>query len=279
MLCKIYFLLKKCTSDPPLFFYISFFTLVQRYIYIYRKYFLRNIQRDIFNLPLDILNIPIISLANYKEKISNYTKYLKKKSNGVSAKYLKITFRKWDMELQKFHKRKRRCEIFASKKSDAKFSHFLAWCSRLQMTITSSFQLQFAHRLKRWTLDFSSLKKIYSMYTMDSRKCSKFFLKLLFFWISYSMWRFRNAMRNCFMLDFSLYFSSLLLLIGLETYCQGLQKILPHSWLASMIKKLPKTPKLAKNWLVTLARVLNVPIELKGNKYYSKVFKRVYNKL
>ena len=46
-----------------------------------------------------------------------------------------------------------------------------------------------------------------------------------------------------------------------------------------MIKKLSKTPKLAKNLSVTLARVLNVPIELKGNKYYSKVFKIVYNKL
>ena len=44
-----------------------------------------------------------------------------------------------------------------------------------------------------------------------------------------------------------------------------------------MIKKLSKTPKLAKNLLEILARVLNVPIELKGNKYYSKVFKRVYN--
>ena len=149
---------------------------------------------------------------------------------------------------------------------------FSTWCSCLQMAITSSFQLRFAHRLKSWTPDFPSFEKIYSMYIMNSRKCSKFVLKLLHFWISHSM-------RNCFMLDFSLYFSSLHLLIGLETYCQGLQKILPHSWLASMIKKLPKTPKLAKNWLVTLARVLNVPIELKGNKYYSKVFKRVYNKL
>ena len=46
-----------------------------------------------------------------------------------------------------------------------------------------------------------------------------------------------------------------------------------------MIKKLSKTSKLTKNLLVTLARVLNVPIELKGNKYYSKVFKRVYKKL
>ena len=61
--------------------------------------------------------------------------------------------------------------------------------------------------------------------------------------------------------------------------CHGLYQVLPHSWLVLMIKKLSKTSKLAKNKLVTLARVLNMPIELKGNKYYSKVFKRVYKKL
>ena len=92
-------------------------------------------------------------------------------------------------------------------------------------------------------------------------------------------------------------------LIGLATYCQAwkramkcskarilhvfeLQLALPlisqdssSSWLVSMIKKLPKTPKLAKNWLVTLARFLNVPIELKCINYYSKVFKIVSFKL
>ena len=156
---------------------------------------------------------------------------------------------------------------------------FSAWCSCLQMAITSSFQLRFAHYFKRWTLDFPSFETIYSMYTIDSKKCSKFVLQLLSFWISHNMRRFRIAMQNGFMLDFSLWFSSLHILIGLETYFQGLHKILPHSWLASMIKKLPKTLKLTKNWLVTLARVLNVPIELKGINYYSKVFKRVYNKL
>ena len=46
-----------------------------------------------------------------------------------------------------------------------------------------------------------------------------------------------------------------------------------------MIKKLPKTPKLAKNLLVNLARVRNVPIELKSINYYSKVFKIVNFKL
>ena len=50
-------------------------------------------------------------------------------------------------------------------------------------------------------------------------------------------------------------------------------------WLVSMIKKLPKIPKLTKNWLVTLARFLNVPIELKGINYYSKVCKIVSFKL
>ena len=147
---------------------------------------------------------------------------------------------------------------------------FSAWCSCLQMAITSSFQLRFAHHLKHWIADFPSFEIIYSMYTIDSRKFSKFILQLLFFWISHSMSRFRIAMRNCFILDFFLWFSSLHLLIGLEAYFQEFHKILPHPWLASTIKK---PPKLAKIWLKTFARVLNVPIELKGINYYSKCLK------
>ena len=52
-----------------------------------------------------------------------------------------------------------------------------AWCNCFQMAITSSFQLWFANRLKRWTPDFPRFKTIYSIYIMDSRKCSKFVLK------------------------------------------------------------------------------------------------------
>ncbi|RVW81643.1 Retrovirus-related Pol polyprotein from transposon RE2 [Vitis vinifera] len=48
------------------------------------------------------------------------------------------------------------------------------------MAITSSFQLRFANRLKRWTPDFPRFEMIYSMYIMDSRKCSKFVLKVKF---------------------------------------------------------------------------------------------------
>ena len=44
-------------------------------------------------------------------------------------------------------------------------------------------------------------------------------------------------------------------------------------------KKFIKTPKLNTIWLELIARVLNMLIGLKGNKYYSKVFKRVNYKL
>ena len=58
-----------------------------------------------------------------------------------------------------------------------------AWCGCLQMAITSLFQLQFAHCLKRWTADFPSFKTTYSMDEMDSRKCSKYVQHFLSSWI------------------------------------------------------------------------------------------------
>ena len=44
-------------------------------------------------------------------------------------------------------------------------------------------------------------------------------------------------------------------------------------------QKAIKTPQLNTIWLEMIARVLNMPIELNGNNYYSKVFKRVNYKL
>ena len=44
-------------------------------------------------------------------------------------------------------------------------------------------------------------------------------------------------------------------------------------------KKAIKTPKLHTIWLELIARVLNMLIGLKGDNYYSKVFKRVNYKL
>ena len=108
--------------------------------------------------------------------------------------------------------------------------------------------------------------------------------------------KFRTAMRKCWLLDFFLWFSSLHLWLAwqramkcskswilhvfeLQLALPLISKDSPSSWFVSMIKKLPKIPKLAKNLLVTLARFLSVPIELKGINYYSKVFKTVSFKL
>ena len=44
-------------------------------------------------------------------------------------------------------------------------------------------------------------------------------------------------------------------------------------------KKVIKTPKLDKIWLELIARILNMLIGLKGDNYYSKVFKKVNYKL
>ena len=44
-------------------------------------------------------------------------------------------------------------------------------------------------------------------------------------------------------------------------------------------KKAIKTPKLNTIWLELIARAFSMPIELKGDNYYSKVFKRVNYKL
>ena len=44
-------------------------------------------------------------------------------------------------------------------------------------------------------------------------------------------------------------------------------------------QKAIKTPKLNTIWLEMIVRVLNMPIELKSNNYYSKVFKRINYKL
>ena len=79
----------------------------------------------------------------------------------------------------------------------------LAWYSCIQMAITSSFLIQFAKCLKRWTSDFPSFEMIYSMSKMDSRKCSKFFLKFKVY-VTTKFWVLNfHAAESCFMPHFS----------------------------------------------------------------------------
>ena len=148
-------------------------------------------------------------------------------------------------------------------------------------------------------------KLIFSCILWFNRVCEivLYLVLQLLLLISHVIRNFLIDMRNCYMLDFFLWFSSLhlwlawqpisklgkglwsapklgfFMYLSFNLHCHGLHKILPHSLLVSMIKKLLKTPKLAKNWLVTIVRFLNVPIELNSINYYSKVFKTVNVKL
>ena len=136
------------------------------------------------------------------------------------------------------------------------------------MAATSSFQLQIAHRLKHWIVDFLSFEMVYSLHHLDFRKYSK------------------SGCYDChqeyasrqILFTFSPCIPDLLL----ANDFQALPKIphnSPQSWLALVIKLQNKNTKTCTKWLKSLSRVLNMPIELKGLNYYSKVFKRINYRL
>ena len=87
--------------------------------------------------------------------------------------------------------------------------------------------------------------------------------------------------RICFMAD-SLYFFSLQSgftlgkwLLSFAQDSSTLSSIL--NWFGDQITN--KNTKTYTKWLKSLSRVLNMPIELKGLNYYSKVFKRINYRL
>ena len=155
------------------------------------------------------------------------------------------------------------------------------WSDRLPMAVTPSFQLRIVHRLKHWIVNFLNFETTYSMHKLSSRKCSK------------SGWH--DCHQECFMLDFSL-LPLLAFQICLWQRTLKLQYFgsscfwafhcfaIDSKELFSILdcfgdQKAIKTPKLNTIWLELIARVLNMLIVLKGDNYYSKVFKRVNYKL
>ena len=138
------------------------------------------------------------------------------------------------------------------------------------------------HCLKHWIVDFSSFETTYSMHKLNSRKCSK------------SGWQFLSS----WMLHVS-FFSLLPLLafrICLWQRTIKLQRfgsscfwafhffVMDSIELSSILDCFGdqitiKSTKTYTIWLEMIAKVLNMLIELTGNNYYSKVFKRVNYKL
>ena len=67
--------------------------------------------------------------------------------------------------------------------------------------------------------------------------------------------------------------------LPVRTSLPWIPKNSPQSRIALVIKKLSKHQNLTQFWLELITRVLNMLIGLKGDNYYSKVFKRVNYKL
>ena len=152
-----------------------------------------------------------------------------------------------------------------------------ACCDQLPMALTSSFQLWFTHRLNRWTADFPSFEKTYGMHKMDSGKCFKSVKQLMSSCILHvafilafliSFWQRTTELQslNSLCKWASIFFAMDSIDLSLSLDCFGDQNTI-------------KNTKTYTIWLELIARVLNMPIGLKGNNYYSKVFKRVNYKL
>ena len=162
---------------------------------------------------------------------------------------------------------------------------------KLQVDFASS--IATCENFASWNYPFRKLQKSPATHELSVQQ---WFLSLFYFascenlasWIP----QLANLLHGLFILCFSSLDPRLVLAKGYEapklsffmnlsfnSVCLELYKDLPHFWIALLIKKLSKTPKLATIWLETLVRVLNVSIKLKDNNYYSKVFKRVNYKL
>ena len=112
---------------------------------------------------------------------------------------------------------------------------FISWISKwfrnapsalrnfLQMTITSPFQLWFTHHLKCWIFYFPSFETIYSLYKVDSGKCSKFVLK-------FKVYFYHHILSSKFPCSWILVYASFPMFSYLLSYFIMAISYLPDSW-------------------------------------------------
>ena len=204
------------------------------------------------------------------------------------AKNLKMSVANIRKLQEKFHRKraaKFRCKrtSFSQPKADFTVVQNLpsTWSDRLPMAVTPSFQLRIVHHLKHWIFYFLSFETTYRMHKLNSRKYSK------------SGWH--DCHLECFMLDFSLLpllaFQICLWQRTLKLQYFGSSCFWAFHCFAIDSKELfsildcfgdritNKNTKTYTKWLEMIAKVLNMLIVLKGDNYYSKVFKRVNYKL
>ena len=196
-------------------------------------------------------------VTRIREEITskNYIKKIHRKRSKVeSAKKEENSHHAWAVRIWKVL-----CEFrtsFAQAESVVRISRCCAnfaqaWSSCLPNAISSSFQLQIIHSLKSWILDFLSFEMVYSMQKMEFGKCSKSAKE------DYSCCPMFSSFSLCLFFLFAC-FSSLLL---------------SFTWLVLMIQKAVNILKLATNMIRSHCQVLNMPIGIKMENYYTKVLK------
>ena len=155
----------------------------------------------------------------------------------------------------------------------------------LAMAVTSSFQLRIAYRLKHWIVDFLRFEMVYSMHQLNFRKCSKSAQEDYNYCSLFSSLCF-SSLHCSFLAYFERLWQRAMELQSFVLHEFEIPKALPWTIYSSPSfldcfgdQKVIKTPKLNTIWSELIARVLNMLIGLKGNNYYSKVFKRVNYKL
>ena len=113
-------------------------------------------------------------------------------------------------------------------------------------------------------LNFARLTKFHKGLRNSSSQPCSLSCSLYSFWAFLKLVKISQSIVKLLDVRFLLWFSSLhtwliwkrlrsspklgfFMCLSFNLLCHGLHKVLPHSWLVLIIKKLPKTPKLAKN--------------------------------
>ena len=201
----------------------------------------------------NFLNKKTCHLVGYKEKIGIYTQISEDKYQTESVrKYLilQVDFASSNATYENFASSNVTCENFASYEIVLQLISSLSYSDSFPLSISQVgkiSQVGFHNLQNCWMVDFF---------------CD--FLSCILVWLWQRVMKLQSLVSSWIWAStcFAMNYTKMSLILGLLWW-----------------QKTIKTPKLNTIWLETIARVLSMPIELKGNNYYWKVFKRVNYKL
>ena len=146
------------------------------------------------------------------------------------------------------------------------------------MAVTPSFQFWIMHRLKHWIVDFLSFKTTYNSINWTLGSAPKVADMTVIKNTSWQISLCFPSLHSGFAYGKGLQSFSSSCFWAFHCFAMDSKEL---SWISDCFgdQKANKNTKTYTIWLEMIAKVLNMLIELKGNNYYSKVFKRVNYKL